>query len=80
MEEGKKHDATELLAGKKGETVNILVDSGLGDNLCVLSRHGSQGCLADAILSLPATRKANFCLKTSRKQPKMLDSETIKFK
>jgi len=32
MEEGKKHDATELLAGKKGETVNILIDSGLGDN------------------------------------------------
>jgi len=43
MEEGKKHDATELLAGKKGETVNILIDSGLGDNLCVLSA-GKSDC------------------------------------
>jgi len=59
MEEGKKHDATELLAGKKGENVNILVDSALATT---------------------STRKANSCLKTSRKQPKQLGLERIKSK
>jgi S-formylglutathione hydrolase len=33
IEEGKKYDATEIIANKKGENINILVDSGTGDNL-----------------------------------------------
>lgn len=37
IEEGKKYDATELIAKKKGENVNILVDSGTGDNLYAAS-------------------------------------------
>lgn len=33
VEEGKKYDATEIIASKKGDDVNILVDTGTGDNL-----------------------------------------------
>ena len=33
VEEGKKHDATELLAGAKGKNLNILIDSGTADDL-----------------------------------------------
>ncbi|CAD6570282.1 MAG: hypothetical protein CYPHOPRED_003873 [Cyphobasidiales sp. Tagirdzhanova-0007] len=32
IEEGKKYDATEIIAKKKGEKLNILIDSGLSDD------------------------------------------------
>lgn len=33
IDEGKKYDATELIKEKKGGDVNILIDTGTGDNL-----------------------------------------------
>jgi len=51
VEEGKKYDATELIASRKGEEINILIDSGTADDLYVSS----------ALLSL---RKANYRLRT----------------
>lgn len=79
MEEGKKYDATELIKGKKGGNVNILVDSGTGDDLCVISDRLAMSKNAAnrfGALCLSATRRDSSYRRTSRKPSSRLASRT----
>lgn len=70
VEEGKKYDATEIIAGKKGQDINILIDTGTGDNLYVGASFVCALRSTDTPLpwNYPATKRVNCSQKTSKKQ------------
>lgn len=71
IEEGKKYDATEIIAGKKGEDINILIDTGTGDNLYVWSLLHLRATLSTdhpLLWIYPATKRVNCSQRTSKKQ------------
>lgn len=81
VEEGKKYDATELIAKKKGDKVDLLIDTGTGDNLyvpltipavCKQFKGRCDFMLIVAFFGYAATKQDSSYRRTSRRPSKKL--------